>query len=147
MYKNALIINQSQQGMPEVGITQLISRELSNQVISDRLYDVGLVPLFDRSGKTDNQLLDSSIQRANVLYDSFIRDHSNNDIRQIDIHADAFNGSSFGCSTHYISARGSFTADCIYKSHHGKIMDNILTVNSKLYKIETMGVHPHVTLY
>jgi hypothetical protein len=108
-----VIINQSQQGAPEVIITEPIARLLYQQLQADGVVASFYVPLLNRHGN-DLTMLYESISVANGFYDSIQDIHD--DICQVDIHANANDGNSYGCSTYYISDKGYQLATSVFKS-------------------------------
>jgi hypothetical protein len=114
----ALIINQSQQAGIETKITSPIATELFNQMKQDGIIETRLIPcIVGANGKqTDNYRLYYSVRQANIEYESLItKGFNNNNIKQIDIHADSNNKTSWGCSTYFLSERAGVLARSIYK--------------------------------
>jgi hypothetical protein len=136
---NALIINQSQQEGIETKITSPIATELFNQLKQDGLIETRLIPCIVDSKGTDNDKLYYSVRQANTEYKSLItKGFNNNNIRQIDIHADSNNKKSWGCSTYYLSERAAVLARAIYKhlSEFTPWNDNIgCNFNSSFYTL------------
>lgn len=105
----AIIINQSQQMGVEWELTKPIAESLQNTLIKNNV-PCYLVPCYraDDLKSIDATLLVNSVYQANQYYKRLIQlGFKHTDIAQIDIHCNANNGKSWGCSMYYISTEGA----------------------------------------
>jgi hypothetical protein len=137
--KKAVILNQSQQLGNEWKGTYLITQCLYSVLLSTGLYNVKLVPCMrlDNQSSGDNTLLVSSVNLSNDYYGQLLHDFSKDDILQLDIHMDSFDGKAKGCSAFfYPGSKGSEFASLVYEKVGNILGKRTLESRGGLYTLK-----------
>jgi hypothetical protein len=137
--KKGVIINQSQQAGTEFKNTYLISQCLYSMLKKTGYYDVRLVPCFrlNNTGSSDDTLLISSVNVANDYFYDLRKTFGKEDILQLDIHMDSFDGKAKGASAFfYPGSTAQNFANIIYEKLGGLLGKRSIESRGNLYTLK-----------